>query len=117
MIHDAKFLAADFEEQYEKSGELGDALTEDIVTDWDWGRMKKGICPDLGSEIISLYQEIDENFQKAFYFYDIGHYYEGFWTLKGMKDHPLWQEQRKKAKELAALLENAFEDAFKDIEI
>jgi len=104
----ARFLSLPYEEQYKELHFLGDYMTDDIASDWIFPDSYKKFNKEYGENIISerassLYEAIDRNF------YDIsldGHKYdEIFWTLEGLKNHPLWNEQRRLAKELLNELE------------
>lgn len=104
----AKTLALSHEEQYEKLSMLNDYITNDIASDWIWNDLKNGVMQMFNQNMISnnaidLYKEIDEKFHDISLYgatYD-----EEFWTLNGLKNHPLWEELRQRARELLSILE------------
>ena len=108
-IERAKTLALSHEEQYEQLSMLNDYITNDIASDWIWNDLKNGVMQMfnqnmISNNVIDLYKEIDEKFHDISM--DGATYDEEFWTLNGLKNHPLWEELRQRARELLSILEN-----------
>ncbi|QVK19281.1 hypothetical protein KHQ81_06195 [Mycoplasmatota bacterium] len=106
-IEQAKTLALTYEEQYKQLSNLDDYITNDIASDWIWNDLKSGVIlmytqSLISDTVITLYKEINKNF------YDVsidGSFYdENFWTLNGLKNHPLWEEQRQLARRILKIL-------------
>ena len=108
-IIQAEFLASELEEQDQSLvASLGDYFTEDIANEWNWNKPDQNDATSLvnenlvDKEYVNLYKEICDNFTNA----SIGKplYDEKIWTLKGLEEHPFWEEQRRLAKELLDIL-------------
>ena len=107
-VERAKTLTFSYEEQRERLSMLNDYITNDIASDWIWNDLKNGVLLMYSQGIIDknaidLYKEIDEKFNNI----SLGGatYDEDFWTLNGLKNHPLWEELRQRARELLNILE------------
>ena len=104
----AEFLSLPYEEQHRELKVLGDYLTVDIAGDWapedSYQRFNKAYGEKIiGEDAIHLYEKINRNFHDISM--DGSKYDEEIWTLKGLKDHPFWNEQRRLAKQLLDELE------------
>lgn len=108
FIELAKTLALPYGDQYKLLDFLDDYITHDIASDWIWQNIGPGVMKMFDQNLITnneveLYKKIDKNF------YDVSldgaFYNEEFWSLNGLKNHPLWKEQRSLAKTILNTLE------------
>ena len=101
-IEKTTMLAKLFEQQYQELYMLCDYLTEDIASDWiiqDVLLLEEMFKYKIISyKVIDLYKAIEKNFADV----SLGGrlYNDIIWTLKGLKYHPFWEQQRNLAKEL-----------------
>ena len=103
FIDKATFLSLDFDKQKRQVIELnlGDYFTEDIANDWfdeDIKILNKLVNDKLvGSKTIELYSKINNNFVD--YSLNGEFYEEKIWTIKALKEHIFWENQRNLAKQ------------------
>jgi hypothetical protein len=98
------FLSSDF---YKQSSMIEDFarwnLPNDIASDWDHYEMFCMPIKDVINEKVEkLIIEIGSAFEKV----SLGSPYfeEIIWTIEGLEYHPFWENQRKRAKALLAIL-------------
>ena len=115
FIEKAKPLSLEYDEQKKIAIDLnlGDYFTEDIANDWfteeisDLRELSKNKI--VTEKAVELYAKIDSNFIEVSSNDKI---YSKIWTLKGMKEHIFWQQQRELAKQFIKELGVNEDDCF-----
>lgn len=103
FINKATFLSLDYDDQKSQVSEfkMGDYFTEDIANDWfeDDIKILNKLVNDksISCKTIELYSMINNNFID--YSLNGKFYKENIWTIKALKEHVFWENQRNLAKQ------------------